>query len=104
MDGATRTVVALEKQRLRSGTVSYARAGARVDVRLALREPGGKIHEEFTSFLGQAGALEPDALTLKLRQDVEDQAVRTQELERTVAGLRETIRRESERSAQDTPR
>jgi proteasome lid subunit RPN8/RPN11 len=51
-DGATHTVIALEKQRLRSGTVSYVRIGARVDVRLALRQPGGKIFEEFTTFLG----------------------------------------------------
>jgi len=49
-------VVALEKQRLRNGTISYARAGARVDVRLALRQPGGKVCEEFTSFLGHAAS------------------------------------------------
>jgi hypothetical protein len=86
-DGATRTVVALEKQRLRSGTVSYARIGARVDLRLALREPGGKVREEFTSFLGQAGAPKQE----------QDLAVRLQELERAVAGLRWSIRRDGPR-------
>ncbi len=93
-DGATRTVVALEKQRLRSGTVSYVRIGARVDVRLALREPGGKVREEFTSFLGHAGVPQPER----------DQAVRIEALERAVAGLRWAIRRDGERGAQDSPR
>lgn len=50
VDGTTRTVVALEKQRLRSGTVSYARAGARVDVRLALREPGERSTKSSPAF------------------------------------------------------
>ena len=40
-DGAAHAVVALDKPRLRNGTVGYVRIGARVDVRLALREPGG---------------------------------------------------------------
>ena len=96
-DGATHTVVALEKQRLRSGTVSYARIGARVDVRLTLRQPGGKIHEEFTSFLGQAGAPE-------LRRELQAQAVRTRELERAVADLRRIVRRDPQPRGRDSPR
>jgi len=99
-DGATHTVVALEKQRLRSGTVSYARSGARVDVTLALRQPGGKVSEEYTSFLGRAGGPVP----ARLRREVQDQAARTRELERAVTGLRWTTRREPERGPQDNPR
>jgi proteasome lid subunit RPN8/RPN11 len=103
-DGATDTVVALEKQRLRSGTVSYARVGARVDVRLALRQPGGKVYEEFTSFLGQASEPQPDASTVGLRQGLQDQAVRTRELERAVANLRWIVRRDQEARRQDGQR
>lgn len=96
-DGATHTVVALEKQRLRSGTVSYARIGARVDVRLALRQPGGKVREEFTSFLGQAGAPE-------LRRELQDQVVRTRKLERAVADLRRVGRSDPQPRGRDSPR
>jgi proteasome lid subunit RPN8/RPN11 len=87
-DGAARTVVVLEKQRLRSGTVSYARIGARVDVRLTLRQAGGKVCEEFTSFIGHASEPDLDASTARLRRELQDQAVRTRELERAVASLR----------------
>lgn len=81
-DGATKTVVKLEKQRLRSGTVSYTRAGARVDLRLALDQPGGQRFEEFTTFLGGQPAA-PDATRLR-------------QLERDVAGLRWMIKQEKE--------
>lgn len=86
-DGATHTVVALEKQRLRNGTVSYVRTGARVDLRLAVRQPGGKVRQEFTSFVGPAGGPQPDASTIELRRELDDQALRTGELERAVADL-----------------
>jgi hypothetical protein len=55
-DGATHTAIALEKQRVQGGTVSYVRIGPRVDLHLALREPGGKVCEGFTSFVGHAVA------------------------------------------------
>ena len=102
MDGTARTVVALNKPRLRGGTVSYVRTGARVDVRLSLRQPDGKVSEEFTSFLGQAG--EPDTSQASLRRDLQDQAARTRELERAVADLRWILRRDRERHPQATPR
>jgi hypothetical protein len=87
-DGATHTVIALEKQRLRGGTVSYVRIGARVDVRLALQEPGGKVCEEFTSFVGLAGGRGADGSMARLRWELQDQAARTREVERAVADLR----------------
>jgi hypothetical protein len=52
-DGTARTVVALESQRLRNGTVSYARAGSRVDLRLMLEQPGRPKFEECTTFIGR---------------------------------------------------
>jgi hypothetical protein len=103
-DGAIRAVVALDKQRLRSGTVSYARIGARVDVRLALRQPGGQVSEEFTIFLGHASGSAPDASTAGLRRELQDQAVRSSQLERAVADLRWIVRRDQERRRQDGPR
>jgi proteasome lid subunit RPN8/RPN11 len=51
-DGAALTVVTLESQRLRNGTVSYARAGSRVDLRLTLEQPGHPKFEECTTFVG----------------------------------------------------
>jgi len=102
MDGTARTVVALDKRRLRGGTISYVRTGARVDVRLSLRQPDGKVSEEFTSFLGQAG--QPDTSQASLRRDLQDQAARTRELERAVADLRWILRRDRERHPQATPR
>ena len=103
-DGAKHTVVALEKHRLRSGTVSYARISARVDVRLALRQPGGQIREEFTTFLGEAGGPLPVASAANLRRGLRDQAVRTSELERAVADLHSTARRGQNPPRQDNPR
>jgi hypothetical protein len=73
-------------------------------VRLALRQPGGKVYEEFTSFLGQASGPQPDASTVGLRRELQDQAVRTRELERAVAGLRWIVRRDQEARRQDNPR
>jgi hypothetical protein len=103
-DGSTHTVIALEKRRLKSGTVSYARTGASVDIRLALREPGGKVSEEFTSFLGQASGPLPDAFATGIRLELHDQAVRTDELERAVAGLRGIVRRDQKLRQQNNPR
>jgi proteasome lid subunit RPN8/RPN11 len=87
-DGATHTVVALEKQQLRDGTVSYVRIGDRVEVRLALSEPGGKVRDEFATFIGHAGKPAPIAATDKLRRELQDQAARVRQLERAVADLR----------------
>ncbi len=90
-DGGGTTVVLLEQRQLRSGTVSYARAAARVDVHLTLYGPGGKKAEEFTTFLGRAAG--------GPRQDTQGQAERVRQLERDVAGLRWLVRREQERRA-----
>lgn len=97
-DGAALTKIALEPQLLREGTVSYARIGNRVDVRLTLREPAGKIYSEFSRFIGQPGGPDRDAM---LRGEVHALAGRTRELEQAVAGLRGLIRRDGERRGPD---
>jgi len=86
-DGAAHTVVALERQRLRGGTVSYVRTGDRVDVRLALRGPGEKLYEEFTSFIGHAGEPAAEGSTAALRLELQDQGARVRELERAVGQM-----------------
>ncbi len=63
-DGDARTVVTLESQRLRNGTVSYARAGSRVDLCLTLEQPGRPKFEECTTFVGRP----PAALTMRPRE------------------------------------
>jgi len=97
-DARALTKIALEPQWLREGTVSYARIGNRVDVRMTLQEPAGKIYSEFSSFIGQPGGPNADAM---LRGEVRALAGRTRELEQAVAGLRWLIRRDEERRGPD---
>jgi len=107
VDAGGKTAMVLDKQQLRSGTVSYTRYGARVDVRLVLCQPAGERLEEFTTFLGHypvpgQPAASEDA-TVKLRQELEDQAARTRKLQQDIAGLRWLLRQEQERSNKDAP-
>jgi proteasome lid subunit RPN8/RPN11 len=91
VDASVRTVATLDRQRLLSGTFSYVRQTARVDVHLTLDQPNGKKIEEFAGFLGSTPPTPvPDAavVTAELRKELEDQAVRMRQLERDVAGLR----------------
>jgi len=80
-DGASATVIAIDGRRLRRGTVSYSRENARVDVHFTLAQPGIGKFEEWTTFVGHPP---PDGQP--------DQAARTLQLERDVAGLRWLIR------------
>jgi proteasome lid subunit RPN8/RPN11 len=102
-DGAARTAVALDGRRLKSGTFSYARQTARVDVRLALDRPDGGKFEEFTCFLGQAPASKPSpeeaaAEAARLRQELRDQAARARQLRRTIDDMRAALVRERRRA------
>ena len=94
-DGASKADVPLDAQRLRGGTFSYARQTVRVDVRLALELPDGKKFEEFTTFLG--APVVPAADPATLRRDLQNQAVRTRQLERAVADLRSELRRRGQK-------
>lgn len=62
-DGTERLFVSLDSQRLRRGTVSYARQSGRVELRLALAEPDGRTFEQKTIFFG-APPPEEDAAQL----------------------------------------
>jgi hypothetical protein len=59
VDGATHTVVPLDRQRLRAGTVGYVRIGARVEVSLTLQERGGDLYQEFITLIGLEGGRDP---------------------------------------------
>jgi hypothetical protein len=51
-DGSDRIYVKLDGARLRRGRVSYARQSDRVELRMALAEPDGKLIEEHTTYVG----------------------------------------------------
>jgi hypothetical protein len=51
VDGAERLFVKLDGARLRRGAVSYARRSDRVELRMALAEPGGKLVEQQATFV-----------------------------------------------------
>lgn len=51
-DGNDRIYVKLDGARLRRGTVSYARQSDRVELRMALAEPDGKLVEEQATYIG----------------------------------------------------
>ena len=51
-DGADRTIVELDRRRLRAGSLTYVHKCARVDLRLVMRAPGGAVREASTTFLG----------------------------------------------------
>jgi len=51
-DGAERLFVTLDSWRLRRGTVSYARKSGRVELRMALTQPDGRLIEQDAVFFG----------------------------------------------------
>jgi hypothetical protein len=52
IDGSQRLYVKLDGTRLRRGTVNYPRRSDRVELRLALAEPDGRMVEELATFVG----------------------------------------------------
>ena len=52
IDGAQRLYVKLDGRRLRHGMVNYPRRSDRVELRLALAEPNGRMVEELATFVG----------------------------------------------------
>jgi hypothetical protein len=52
IDGAQRLYVKLDGRRLQRGTVNYPRSSDRVELRLALAEPDGRMVEELATFVG----------------------------------------------------
>jgi proteasome lid subunit RPN8/RPN11 len=92
-DGGAKTLISLDPPHLRSGSVSYARQSARVDVRLLLTQPDAKAFEELTTFLGSAPPAEdPPAGSATLRRQLQRQAARTRQLQRAIDQMQTEIR------------
>lgn len=53
IDGSELSTVEMDGERLREGSITYARRSDRVDVRFRVRQPGSAPTEEFIQFLGQ---------------------------------------------------
>lgn len=107
-DAADKRVLELDEKLRRAGTFSHVRQSERVDVRLTLIEPDGKVIEETTSFFGKLPSsprLSPaDADARRQREqlvreaermkaDLLNQAQRTRKLERTVEDLSQQLSR-----------
>ncbi len=58
-DGDDRLYVKLDPRRLHHGGVSYDRRSDKVDLRMTLDEPGGRLVEESTSFVGPLPLAQP---------------------------------------------
>jgi len=58
-DGDDRLYVKLDPRRLHHGGVSYDRRSDKVELRMALDEPGGRLVEENTSFVGALPSVQP---------------------------------------------
>jgi hypothetical protein len=52
-DGSAMHVIPLDVSHLQAGTFSYARRSGRVDVRLSLKQAGGRHIDRVASFLGE---------------------------------------------------
>ena len=72
-DGGAASEIPLDLQHLQSGAFNYARQSERVDVKLAIRETGGRRTQEMTSFLGK--------LPEPVKPGRDDQAARKQNAE-----------------------
>jgi hypothetical protein len=76
MDGNEKTKVEMDAERLREGSITYARRSDRVDVRFRLNRPGSQPFEEFIRFLGQPvpGKLSPEELeAIRQRDELQQQ-------------------------------
>jgi hypothetical protein len=99
IDGALHTRVPLDRPRLASGELTYARQSGRVNVHLRLEKPDGMTCDEFTTFVGPQPA--PDAAEISLlREELKSQAARLSHLERTVNAVALQFRREQQRREQ----
>ena len=76
VDGNDRTKVEMDGERLREGSITYARRSDRVDVRFRVNRPGSKPTEEFIRFLGQPvpGKPSPEELeAIRQRDELQQQ-------------------------------
>jgi len=79
LDGSERQVVEMEGERLRGGSLTYARRSDRVDVRCRVERAAAAPVEEFIRFLGQAPPARPSvdqAEALRQRDELQQQVER----------------------------
>ncbi len=76
IDGNERSTVEMDGERLREGSITYARRSDRVDVRFRVKRPGSAPTEEFIRFLGQPvlGKPSPEELdAIRQRDELQQQ-------------------------------
>ena len=89
--GAALRAVPLDDAHLESGSFTYAREGARVDVALALDQPNGKHLRESTTFLGSVPSRPEDAAVLRRQRD--DLARQNMQLQADIKTITERARK-----------
>jgi proteasome lid subunit RPN8/RPN11 len=75
-DGSEKQTVEMDGDRLREGSLTYARRSERVDVRFRVERPGSRPAEEFIRFLGQPPPAKPaveHAETIRQRDELQAQ-------------------------------
>ena len=104
-DGLVPWEIQLDTRHLRAGTFAYSRQSERVDIKLAIRLPGGQQAHGATSFLGRLPERKPppedpeirkqrDALAeqaAKLKSDLAAEVARTKRLARSVDEMKKTF-------------
>ena len=108
-DGAAKSAVPLDRDRLRAGNFNYARRSERVDVRLTIDDGGGGRMQDYTIFLGKLPDRAPasdawlkkqrDDLALeaaRLKAELAAQSERTRKAERALEDLQKQVKREQQ--------
>ncbi len=76
LDGSERQVVEMDGERLREGSITYARRTDRVDVHFRVERPGAQPVHEFLRFLGQPPPVRPTvehAEAIRQRDELQQQ-------------------------------
>jgi proteasome lid subunit RPN8/RPN11 len=98
-DGEERQVVEMDGDRLREGSITYARRSERVDVRFRVERPGAQPAEEFIRFLGQPPPAKPaidQAEAIRQRDQLQQQV---EQMRADLARKNAQIRRLQQRPA-----
>jgi proteasome lid subunit RPN8/RPN11 len=104
-DGPVRQEIRLDAPHLRAGTITYARQGERIDIKLAIHLPGGQQAYGAASFLGKLPERKPppedpeirkqrDELAqeaAKLRSDLAAEMARTKKLAKSLDEVKKVL-------------